>query len=62
MQGSVWVGEAITCLPCGNQATKDTVSKAFSWENPDSRIRVLVGETGQEEMRDARETEDEDGE
>lgn len=42
--------------------TKDAVSMAFSQENPDSRTRVSVGETGQDKMCDARETDNEDGE
>ena len=52
----------MTLLPFGDLATKGVVSKAFSWENPDSRIRVSVGETGQEEMHDVREMDNEDGE
>ena len=34
---------------------KDAVRRAFSWEKPDSGMRVLEGETGWEEMWDARE-------
>ena len=33
---------------------------AFSWEKPDSGMRVLEGETGQEEMWDMREMDEVD--
>ena len=49
-------------LPSEVLAMKDAVSRAFSLENPDSGTMVLVGETGQEEMHEAREMDDRDGE
>ena len=52
----------MTLLSSRDLATKNTVSKMFSQENPDSGMRVLVGEIGQEEMHGVRETDDKDGE
>ena len=37
------------------------MSRAFSREKPNSGTRVLEGETGWEEMQDARETDEIDG-
>ena len=48
-------------LPSGVLVTNDAVSRVFSWENPDSGMRVLVGETGWEEMQDVREIDDKSG-
>ena len=48
-------------LPRGEQATKDAVRRAFLCEKPDSGTRVSEGETGCEEMWEARETDKLDG-
>lgn len=51
----------MTLLLVGDLVTKNAMSMVFSWENPDSGMRVSEGETGWKEMRDVREMDVEDG-
>ena len=50
------------CLPSRDLSMKDAVSRAFLHKKLDSGTRVLMGNTGQEDICDARKTDSKLGE